>query len=100
MIEELAGYVSSNVKRKQIVDVLEKNGSSTSEYISKRTRIPRLSLEKMLDEMIDRQIVKKDDGKYGLTDTGDQVVVLLRSSKGYKEGKVHLYRNYSQGEKM
>ncbi|MCD1293462.1 hypothetical protein CUJ83_00430 [Methanocella sp. CWC-04] len=81
MIEELVGYVSSNIKRKQIIDVLEKNGSDTADHLAKVTRIPRISLEKMLDEMIERDMIKKDNEKYSLTETGDQVVNVTRSLK-------------------
>ena len=85
LIEELVGYVNSNVKRKQVVDVLEKNGSESLDHLSKVTRIPRLSLQKIMEEMASKEIVKLEDGKYMLTETGDQVVIVSRSAKGGKD---------------
>jgi predicted transcriptional regulator len=81
MIEELVGYVSSNVKRKQVVDVLEKNGSETLEQLSKLTRIPRLSLQKVVDELKEKDIIIRSKDKYSLTETGEKVVSVTRSMK-------------------
>lgn len=79
MVEELVGYITGNVKRKQIIDVLDKNGSESFEALAKITRIPRLMLEKIMDEMLAKKIVKKEKDKYMLTETGNQVVVMTRS---------------------
>lgn len=75
------GYVSSNVKRKQVVDVLEKNGSETLEQLSKLTRIPRLSLQKVVDELKEKDIIIRSKDKYSLTETGEKVVSVTRSMK-------------------
>lgn len=79
MVEELVGYITGNVKRKQIIDVLDKNGSASFEALAKITRIPRLMLEKIMDEMLNKNIVKKEKDKYTLTETGAEVVILTRS---------------------
>lgn len=78
-IEEQVGYISGNVKRKQIVDVLDKNGSESSEALGKITRTPKLVLDRTLGDMVSKEIVKKTKDKYMLTDQGKQAVTVVRS---------------------
>ncbi len=77
--EELAGYISGNVKRRQIVDVLEKNGSETYESLEKLTRIPKIMLDKALKDMAERGAITKQKDKYALTDNGVAAVTILHS---------------------
>jgi len=77
--EELAGYISGNVKRRQIVDVLEKNGSETFEALEKLTRIPKIMLDKALKDMAERGAITKQKDKYALTDNGVAAVTILHS---------------------
>lgn len=80
-VEELAGYISGNVKRRQIVDVLDKNGSETFEALEKLTRMPKLMLERALKDMVDRGVVKKQNDKYVLTEDGAAAVTVLHSMR-------------------
>lgn len=80
-VEELAGFITGNVKRKQVVDVLDKNGSETFETIEKTTRTPKLMLEKTLKDLTDRGIIKKQKDKYALTDNGLAAVTVLHSMR-------------------
>jgi len=80
-VEELAGYISGNVKRRQIVDVLDKNGSETFEALEKLTRTPKLMLERALKDMVDRGVVKKQNDKYVLTEDGAAAVTVLHSMR-------------------
>jgi predicted transcriptional regulator len=79
--EELAGYISGNVKRRQIVDVLDKNGSETFEALEKLTRTPKLVLDKALKDMVDRGVITKQKDKYKLTDNGTAAVTVLHSMR-------------------
>jgi predicted transcriptional regulator len=79
--EELAGYISGNVKRRQIVDVLDKNGSETFEALEKLTRAPKLVLDKALKDMVDKGVIIKQKDKYTLTDNGTAAVTLLHSMR-------------------
>ncbi len=78
-IEEQVGYITGNVKRKQIVDVLDKNGSESSDMLGKITRAPKLVLDHTLEDMIKKEIVKKSKDKYELTEQGKKAVVVTRS---------------------
>jgi predicted transcriptional regulator len=76
--EELVGYISGNVRRRQTVEALSKGGESL-EQLEKLTRIPRLMLEKIIKEMAEKNIVQKTREGYKLTDEGEHVARLLKS---------------------
>lgn len=76
--EELVGYVSGNVRRRQVVEALSKGGESL-EQLEKLSRIPKIMLEKILKEMADREIVKKTKAGYTLTPDGEHVARVLKS---------------------
>jgi predicted transcriptional regulator len=77
-IEAIVGYISGNARRKQIVEALSK-GAEDIEALGKLTRIPRLSLEKMMEEMTGKNIVKTENKAYKLTDVGEQAATVLKS---------------------
>lgn len=83
-VEEITGFISGNVKRKQILDVLDKNGSATQEYLGKLTRMPRLMLEKVLKDMAEKDVIVLKDGKYSLTESGKVAAQVL--PKGSAKG--------------
>jgi predicted transcriptional regulator len=80
-VEELAGYISGNAKRKQIIDVLDKNGTETMEALWKLTRVPKLMLEKSLKDMAEKGVVKKQKDKYTLTENGKAAAIMLHSMR-------------------
>ena len=76
--EELVGYVSGNVRRRQVIEALSKGGESL-EQLEKLSRIPKVMLERILAEMESRKIVKKTKAGYSLTADGERVANLLKS---------------------
>ncbi len=80
-VEELAGYISGNARRKQIADVLEKNGSETFEALEKLTRTPKLMLERALKDMAGRGVITKQKDKYLLTRDGAAAVTVLHAMR-------------------
>ncbi|HTY90597.1 MAG TPA: hypothetical protein VMC84_05410 [Methanocella sp.] len=80
-VEELVGFISGNVKRKQIVDVLDKNGAETEETLGKLTRAPKLFLEKALKDMAEKGVIKKQKDKYALTENGKAAATVLHSMR-------------------
>jgi len=77
-VEALVGYISGNVRRKQVAEALSK-GVEDSVALGKHTRIPRLSLEKILDEMAGKKIVKKEKDGYKLTEAGMKATEVMKS---------------------
>ena len=80
-VEEMVGFISGNVKRKQIIDVLDKNGAETEDTLGKLTRVPRIMLDKAVKDMIEKGIVKKQKDKYVLTENGKAAATVLHSMR-------------------
>jgi predicted transcriptional regulator len=78
-VEELAGYISGNARRRQVADVLDKNGSETPEALEKLTRMPKPVLERTLKDMAERGVITKQNDKYQLTSIGMSAVTVLHS---------------------
>lgn len=76
-VEEIAGFISGNVKRRQIVDVLDKNGSETFEALRKLTRMPKLMLEKVLKDMGEKGVIIKQKESFTLTENGKAAATIL-----------------------
>lgn len=85
-VEEIASYISGNVKRKQILDVLDKNGSVTSETLRKLTRIPKITLEKTLENMEKNGIVIKQNDNFILTENGKKAANVLPKQSNQASG--------------
>jgi len=76
-VEEIAGFISGNVKRRQILDVLDKNGSETYEALRKLTRMPKLLLDKVLKDMEEKGVLTKQNEKFILTENGKAAATIL-----------------------
>jgi len=76
--EELVGYVNANARRRQVIEALSKGGESL-EQLEKLSRIPKIMLEKILEEMTKKTMVKKTQAGYALTPDGEHVAKLLKS---------------------
>lgn len=85
-VEEIASFISGNVKRKQILDVLEKNGSMTFDNIRKLTRTPKIMLEKTLENMEVRGVVIKQNNVFTLTENGKKAVNALPGQSNKSSG--------------
>ena len=77
-IEAIVGYISGNARRKQVVEALSK-GAEDSLALAKLTRIPRLSLDKIMEELAGKEIVKKENNGFKLTNVGEQAATILKS---------------------
>ncbi len=88
-VEEITGFISGNVKRKQVLDVLDKNGSKTSEDLRKITRTPKIVMEKVLNSMVENGVVEKQNDSYTLTENGKKAANNL--PKQSARASVHKY---------
>ncbi|MDD2777337.1 MAG: hypothetical protein PHI16_00385 [Methanocellales archaeon] len=80
MIEELVGYVTGNMKRVQIIQVLGK-GELEVGKVAKITHTPERLATKTLKDLEERGLVKADskNKKYTLTDVGAEVENRIKS---------------------
>lgn len=83
-VEEITGFISGNVKRKQILDVLDKNGSKTTEDLRKITRTPKIIMEKVLKDMAEHGVIINQNDSFTLTENGKKAanIVFRQSNKG------------------
>ncbi len=72
------GFVSGNVRRRQVVEALSKGGESLDQ-LEKLSRIPKVMLKNILAEMENKKIVKKTKAGFTLTPDGEHVAKMLRS---------------------
>jgi predicted transcriptional regulator len=75
-MEELIGYVATNHKASKILNILDSKGPMDGSIIAKTTRI--VGIEKTLDELLNKELIRNDGGKYALTDLGTTVSHKLR----------------------
>jgi len=80
-VEELVGYINGNAKRKQVIDVLVKKGSVSFEIIEKTMRVPKLTLEKTLKDLVDKGVVKKQKDNYDLTENGAAAATIFHAMR-------------------
>lgn len=85
-VEEIASFISGNVKRKQILDVLDKKGTMTFDMIRKLTRTPNIMLEKTLENMEKNGVLIKQNDTYSLTENGKKAVNVLPGQSNRSSG--------------
>ncbi|MBU2617786.1 MAG: transcriptional regulator [Euryarchaeota archaeon] len=78
MMEELVGYVTGNMKRMQIIQVLGK-GELEVGKVAKMTHIPERLAVKVLEGLEEKGLVKVDGKSYALTGVGVEVENRIRS---------------------
>jgi predicted transcriptional regulator len=95
-VEEITGFISGNVKRKQILDVLDKNGSKTLEDLRKITRTPPVIMQKVLKSMIENGVVVQQDDRFVLTENAK--IAAKAMPKQGAMAKAHKYDSNIQHE--
>jgi predicted transcriptional regulator len=91
IVEEIAGFIIGNVKRKQLVDVLDKNGSETFVNLRKLTRMPKLMLEKVLKDMTEKGVIIQQNDSFILTENGKKAASVLPRQSNKASG--HKYES-------
>lgn len=86
-VEEIASFISGNVKRKQILDVLDKNGTVTFDMIRKLTRTPNIMLDKTLENMEKHGVIIRQNDSVTLTENGKKAVNVLPGQSNKKGGR-------------
>ncbi|MBC7115030.1 MAG: transcriptional regulator [Archaeoglobi archaeon] len=76
-MDELMGYITGNPKREKIVETLS-SGALKLHEISKITRTPEGILRRILDEMVERGILREDEEGFRLTEEAEKALARLR----------------------
>lgn len=75
-MDELIGFVASDHKASKILAVLDSKGEMESAKIAKTVRI--VGADKTLEELVGRELISNNGGKFALTDLGKLVSHRLR----------------------
>ena len=71
------GFVSSNPNNVRVLELLRKRSGMSVEEIAKFTRIPKVTLRTIMDELKRRGFVVEENGYYSISEEGLEVLKRL-----------------------
>lgn len=74
MDEELLGFVASSGRRRRVLRSLESHGEMSLERIASLEHLPKPTVQKVLEEAEERELVEVEGDEYGLTERGARLV--------------------------
>jgi len=77
-MDEYIGFILGNRNREKIIQVLESRGSMTAQKIAKLEHLPEITVNKILNELSERELVTVNGDIYNLTAIGSDVSKELR----------------------
>ena len=72
-MDTIMGVIKRNKQRERIVQILGAKGKMESDKVAKVTHIPAPSVKKILAEMAERDLVREENGIWGLTGAGEEI---------------------------
>ena len=73
-MRELIGFITANSTRQHVLELLNNKGPLKSSYIAKSSHVPGMMVDKTLKELADHKLVVVKNGKYMLTEEGEQLI--------------------------
>ncbi|MBP1910056.1 MarR family transcriptional regulator [Methanolobus bombayensis] len=70
-MEELIGFVSGNKNRQKLLALLGSKHQLDAEKLAKNMHIARPSVEKIVDELLEKELIFQDSDMYMLTELGE-----------------------------
>lgn len=80
-MDELIGFVSGNPKREKILSLFASRGALNAGRVAKTTHIIESSAKRLLEEMVEKGLLAREDEEYTLTDTGREVEGRIRGMR-------------------
>ncbi len=71
------GFVSSNPNNVKVLELLRKRSSVSVDEIAKFTRIPKVTLRTIMDELKRRGFIVEEEGYYSISKEGLEVLKRL-----------------------
>ncbi|WP_370573291.1 transcriptional regulator [Methanomethylovorans sp.] len=78
-MEELVGFVTGNNNRKKLLSLLGSKKEMDTERIAKTIHIFRPSVDKIIEELIGKELVERQGDNYRLTDLGATVERMIHN---------------------
>ncbi|HQE71724.1 MAG TPA: transcriptional regulator [Methanothrix soehngenii] len=72
-MDAIMGFIMGNKQRERVVQILGSKGKMESDKVAKVTHIPAPSVKKILAEMAERDLVREENGIWGLTGAGEEI---------------------------
>ena len=79
MEEDILGFVTGNNNRQKLLALLGSKGGMDAARIAKTMRIVRPSVNRILEELVERELITRDGEIYSLSDLGVQVEKKIHS---------------------
>ncbi|MBC7085535.1 MAG: transcriptional regulator [Methanomethylovorans sp.] len=78
-MEELVGFISANNNRKKLLSLLSAKKAMDIERIVKTMHIFPPSVDKIIEELIEKELVEKEGDNYRLTELGETVERIIHN---------------------
>lgn len=78
-MEELVGFVTGNNNRQKLLSLLGSRKDMDAEHIAKTMHIFRPSLDKIIEELVEKELIEKQEENYRLTELGVTVERMIQN---------------------
>lgn len=70
-MEELIGFVTGNKNRQKLLSLLSSRHELGAEKLAGNMHIARPSVDKIVEELLEKELVVRENGMYRLTELGE-----------------------------
>ncbi|AFV23696.1 MAG: MarR family transcriptional regulator [Methanolobus sp.] len=78
-MEDMIGFVTGNKNRQKLLSLLGSKHDLDVDRLAKNMHVASPSVKKIIDEMLEKGLIKQENGFYGLTELGDSVEKRIRA---------------------
>ncbi len=78
-MEELVGFVTGNNNRKKLLSLLGSKKDLDAERIAKTIHIFRPSVDKIIEELVEKGLIERQESNYRLTELGAAVERMIHN---------------------
>jgi predicted transcriptional regulator len=78
-MEELVGFVTGNNNRKKLLSLLGSKKDMDAERIAKTMHVFRPSVDKIIEELVGKELVEREGANYRLTELGVTVERMIHN---------------------
>ncbi|WP_091688041.1 transcriptional regulator [Methanococcoides sp. NM1] len=72
-MDELMGFITGNKNRQKLLALLGSKGEMDAARIAKNMHVVKPSVDKILAELVEKELLSEDGGVYDLTELGTTV---------------------------
>lgn len=80
-MEEMMGFVTSNNNRQKLLSLLASKKELDGEHIAKNMHIFKPSVDKIIEELLEKKLIEEENGKYKLTKFGFSIEHIIHNIK-------------------